>query len=548
MLVVNDTFNDHRFHDHPSVTGAPKIRFYAGAPIATRTVGFAAWLIVAALLAVGFDAASRMADWNFVFARLGVVVVWLCVLGGAIRLVRVAGGATVFVVVALLILVAHVAFERLGAPLAAAAPTTPALRWAVDLLRPPAEGPSELFAILPAHTNITGVDNGRPLSVDWAPLTGGPSAVRPDIFVFVVDSLRRDYLQPYNPRATFTPAIASFARDSVVFDRAFTQYGATGLSVPSIWTGGNVLHKQYVTPYAPMNALSKLLVHERYEQWLSNDNIVEVIVPHDGAMEPLDRNVPVKDFRFCRTLEEVRGRLASRAAGGAPLFVYSLPQDIHVSVITREGANSIDGESYEGFYAPVASRVKRFDGCFGAFVEDLKRQGRYDNSIIVLTSDHGDSLGEEGRIGHAYTLYPEIARIPLILHVPAAMRRTWQFDPSRVAYTTDLTPTLYRLLGHEPVSPGSFYGESLARDAAAPAARDRMIASSYGSVYGAVLRGGTMLYVADAIERREMAFSIGEGPLPGRRLDVDSSIRREGIEVIETAVNSIAKAYQFTPR
>ena len=51
----------------------------------------------------------------------------------------------------------------------------------------------------------------------------------------------------------------TFAKDSVVFTRAFTRYGGTGLSVPAIWTGGMVLHKQYVTPSEPMNTLLKLL-------------------------------------------------------------------------------------------------------------------------------------------------------------------------------------------------------------------------------------------------------------------------------------------------
>lgn len=268
-------------------------------------------------------------------------------------------------------------------------------------------------------------------------------------------------------------------------------------------------------------------------------------------MQALDQHKPVKDFRFCATLDEVRGRLAARGPGSAPVFVYSLPQDIHISVITREGSRSLDDGAYEGFFAPVASRVRRFDQCFGAFVDDLKQRGLYDESVIVLTSDHGDSLGEEGRMGHAYTLYPEIARIPFMIHVPASMRSRWEFDPARVAYTTDLTPTLYRLLGHEAASPGSFYGESLARDPAMPPAgapRDRMIASSYGSVYGAVLRGGTMMYVADAIERREFAFAIGQGAAPGQSVAVDPALRREGTDVITATVQAIANAYQFTPR
>jgi hypothetical protein len=530
------------------------LRSVAGAfapRLAGRWVGFVGWIAVVAGLAVAFDAASRIADWNFVLARTGVVVVWLCLLAAALRVVKTpaSGHAAVFLGFAVAVLAAHVALDR---PVAAATETTaltPATRFAADLLRPAAAGPAELYALLPKHTNIAGPGTGTPVDVNWAALSGPPSANRPNIFLFVVDSLRRDYVSAYNDRVTFTPAIGAFARESLVFERAFTQYGATGLSVPSIWVGGPILHKQYVTPFAPMNALGKLLAHEQYAQWISVDNIVDVILPKSAALDPLDRNRPVKDFRFCATLDEIRARLAARAADAPPVFAYTLPQDVHISVITREGARAIDAQSYDGFYAPVASRVRRFDACFGAFIDDLKSKGIYDNSVVVLTSDHGDSLGEDGRMGHAYTLYPEIARLPLIVHVPASMRADLQWDTNRAAYTTDLTPTLFRLLGHEPGSPGEMYGESLARTpgSTAGAQRDRMIASSYGAVYGAVMRGGTSIYVADAIERREMQFTIGAGADAGQPVGVDAATRREATRVITTTVTALAGAYRYSP-
>ena len=71
-----------------------------------------------------------------------------------------------------------------------------------------------------------------------------------------------------------------------------------------------------------------------------------------------------------------------------------------------------------------------------------------------------------------------------------------------------------------------------------------MLASSYGSVYGAVMAGGTAMYVADAIERRELQFAIGTGAEPGRRTDVDPATRRDGTAVIKTTVQSLAREYQ----
>ena len=517
---------------------------------AGRVLGFAAWLVVIAVVAFAVHRVTLTADWNSVGARLGVLVVGLLGIGGAKRVVRLPGDGepAVFLGFALVVLAGYVGIDRLAAS-SGVHPRTPAGRWAADLLAPPADGPSDLYDLLPGHTNIPSARVVPPIQVDWAELGGAPAVERPDIFVFVVDSLRRDYLSPYNPAVTFTPAIDAFAKDSLVFSRAFTQYGATGLSVPSIWMGGPLLHKQYIVPFAPMNALARLLGHEQYAEWISMDNILEVILPATPALDPLDRRVPVRDFRMCRTLDEIGGRLRARPANGAPVFAYSLPQDIHVSVITREGAGAVDGERYDGFYAPVASRVRRLDACFGAFVDDLKVRGTFDRSIVIVTSDHGDSLGEEGRMGHAYTLYPEIARVPLIVHVPAALRDRFTWDLQRPAYTTDLTPTLHRLLGHDPVAPAPFFGESLAAlpGVPRPPVRSRMIAASYGSVYGALLDDATRLYVVDAIQRRELAFAITEGPQAGSAIPVTAGIRRDGGGVIRETVEAIARQYRFTP-
>jgi arylsulfatase A-like enzyme len=259
--------------------------------------------------------------------------------------------------------------------------------------------------------------------------------------------------------------------------------------------------------------------------------------------------VAVKDFRLCNTLDYIRSGLPSRTTQ-EPLFVYSLPQDVHVSVVSREGAKAIDDRSYEGFYAPVASRVARFDACLGAFVNDLKARGLYDNSVIIVTADHGDSLGEEGRMGHAYSLHPEIVRVPLIMHVPAALRSQWSWDEQRAAFTTDITPTLYRLLGHEPHAPAGFFGEPLAHPAgvAVPPPADRMVAASYGAVYGALLDGGRSYYVFDAIAMRELAFNIGSDATPGSSARVTSEIQQRGLSVIRRTVEDISTFYRYSPQ
>jgi len=512
--------------------------------------GFALWIAVLLAFTIGATIASRTVDWNLVLLRSSVALSWLLALSAALTLSRrfSNGGAVGAFTAVVLFLGAHVALESSVAPLQAATIRNASGKWIVQILAREVQpkGAGELVRLLHANTNVPRDTQVSAVDVNLATLTGSPTGVRPHVFVFVIDSLRRDYLSPYNPAVTFTPGVAALAQDSLVFEDAFTQYGATGLSVPSIWVGGQILHKQYVTSFPRMNALAKLIAHEQYEQWISMDHILDVILPPADNRVPLDAGVPVKNHRACSTLTQIRSRLANREPTDPPVFAYSLPQDVHVSVVTSEGAQAIDDGNYAGFYAPVASRVHRLDECLGQFIDDLKARGLYEQSVIVLTADHGDSLGEEGRMGHAYSLHPEVVRVPLIMHIPPALRSAWTWDTSRVAYTTDITPTLYRLLGHEPVPPAPFFGEPLARPPGAPAApRDRMVAASYGAVYGALLDRGTRYYVFDAVAMREMAFELGAGALPGKEVPVTPDVQERGVKVIRNAVGAIGTFYRF---
>jgi arylsulfatase A-like enzyme len=298
-----------------------------------------------------------------------------------------------------------------------------------------------------------------------------------------------------------------------------------------------------------MNTLSKLLAGEQYIQALSMEDIVETITPTDGARELLDAGVAVKNHRMCETLEEVRSRLDRMAARTDPTFVYSLPQDIHVSTITRDGG-AVDRGDYGGFHAAYASRVRRFDACFGRFIDDLKARGMYEESIVILTSDHGDSLGEEGRMGHAYTIFPEVIQVPLLVHLPQYLGSAYVADPASVAFTSDITPSLYALLGHAPVRPSDLFGVPLFREKGtrAPARPPvEVVASSYGSVYGALLDDARRLYIIDAVSLREHVYEL-DGSAAGRAVAVRSPDREAGQRAIRGTIEEISRFYGYASR
>jgi arylsulfatase A-like enzyme len=211
------------------------------------------------------------------------------------------------------------------------------------------------------------------------------------------------------------------------------------------------------------------------------------------------------------------------------------------------------GEKYPGFFDKVAAGVHEVDACVGHFVGYLKRAHLYDDSVIILTSDHGDSLGEEGRWGHAFYLYPEVMRVPLIVHLPSWLKTHVTTDVDAVAFSTDIAPTLYALLGYTPRDLGSLFGRPLFVDHSVDhngelTSRRResfLIASSYGAVYGMLRDNGRLMYVVDTVDGREYAFDLSS--VPGGRIDVTQTMTNENRRMIQEGLTTLAALYHYQP-
>src|SRR5262249_52478688 len=158
-----------------------------------------------------------------------------------------------------------------------------------------------------------------------------------------------------------------------------------------------------------------------------------------SSTSELDRGRNTMQFEACRTWDELESKLSETAADPRPVFAYSLSQDLHVSNIA--GASPPDQAPYPGVHAPYAARLRRVDACFGRFVDFLKQRGWYDRSVIVVTSDHGEMLGEDGLWGHAYYLFPPVIQVPLIMHLPPGLPPESR-DSDAVSWTTDIVPTI----------------------------------------------------------------------------------------------------------
>lgn len=538
------------------------------APPDARGVAAAALL----LLSFGVFAATgalEKFDWNNLMQKVTVLLAWALAFAFVLALSRrvsdTGWSAARAVLPPLIVLVAMHGVAQVSAQISRRtndpflqdsvaldryASVDPSFRLAYEsLVEHPGVDP-QFYRWLQANTNIPYWVPIAPPPFDFTLPMARAAEPRPNIFLFVVDSLRPDYVSAYNSAVTFTPHLGRFAADSLVFRNAFTHYGGTSLAMPSIWVGGLVVHRPDLRPFHPINAIEKLLDADGYRRFVSLDTIMEPLLSAGPAVTELDADRTVMQFDLCHTLQELELKLTGTDHDPRPVFAYSLAQNLHISNVFS--AKVPAGESYPGFFGPLASRLRRLDGCFGDFVGYLKRARLYDNSIIVFLSDHGDALGEDGAWGHGVPLLPQVVRIPLIIHVPDRLKSRVTADLTQVSFSSDIAPTLYQLTGHPPRDLGPLFGRPVVVPWDTPLTDDRrresfLLVSSYAPTYAVLRRNGRLLYIADLVNGREYGYDLTYAPL-GTRIQVTDAERRVNRGLIRAQVALLAAQYRFTPQ
>jgi len=278
---------------------------------------------------------------------------------------------------------------------------------------------------------------------------------RPWVIVYVVDSLRHDRTPFGRGGATGGPALApafeALARDALVYERASASSSWTRPSVASILTGvgpsaHGVLDRQdRLPPWVP-----RLQQSFGDAGWLTvavstNPNILPVF----GFLDGFDRFIDVSSDSWLS--EQGYERLGTtlidvaRQSQDAPLFLYVHDNEPHAPYRPLARYREMFGAEPEGSPAevpgadaaePVLSQAVRLQQAtirstsdrFGALMDELRRLGRYDDAVVVLTGDHGEEFGEHGATGHGQTLYQEQLHVPLVIKPPRG-----RLAPQRIA-------------------------------------------------------------------------------------------------------------------
>jgi len=519
------------------------------------------WLWALCVLALFFAAYAIPAgigrtDWDFVLQRMAVVVVWVCAFFMAQRLAAPLRGRSLTLAMIAIALCCCAGFARYGQLSLYNPEPQPTLTDALEAYAGADISFKTSYSILSQSVN----DNAYSQFYDFLKrntnldrdITVGPSDVRlvsdlrptpgrkPNIFLFVIDSLRQDYISPYNSAVDYTPEMGRFAKDSAVLENAFTRYGGTALAEPAIWVGAMQLHKQYIEPFYPMNNLQKLLHTDGYQSYISFDPILrKILQPSSSTIEVENDTASWGEMDFVPTLQKLQASIAEHQKPDQPIFAYSQPQNVHTLTLARSRMKG--GRKEISIY-----ELRRMDTAFGQFLRFLQQRGLYDNSIIILTADHGDAYGEFGRYGHSDFLFPEVIRIPLIVHLPPQLRQQVVWDTQQVVFNTDITPSLYYLLGHRPILNNELFGRPIftqtQQEQSEYLRSNYLIVSSYAPVYAILGNEGKSLFIVDAVNRKNYYYDLVQDPA-GTRNHVTIPLRNQNEALIRGEVQRIDDFY-----
>ncbi|MCP4545480.1 MAG: sulfatase [bacterium] len=339
----------------------------------------------------------------------------------------------------------------------------------------------------------------RPLASARSP--GSP----PHVFIYMIDTLRADALEPYGAELPTSPRIAEFAQDAVVFERAWSASAWTYPATASVLTGSypfrHGLTELERQPPSHAPTLGEWLGQRGYHTLaISQSYIVNTTYGLDRGF----RRFYLNDALGKRGLESGNVRwflwhhLKHRKDPEQPLFCYIHTVDPH-ALYRPQGEDRRFAEANPGrleahLYNPnifmqqqlgrderetrhllglYLGEVLFADRQFGAFIDFLKFHGLYENSIIALLSDHGEEFFEHEGFAHSRTLFEEMLQVPLIVKFPHGWRAGTRVRAR--ATTLDLAATILDLVGEEP-SLFSLDGMSLRELAADESSfRDRII-------------------------------------------------------------------------
>ena len=327
---------------------------------------------------------------------------------------------------------------------------------------------------------------------------------RPNVVLITIDALRADHLGCYGYRKDTSPNIDLFAKDAVIFSQCYSTSSSTTTATPGLLTGRYLLPSDCTQPLVPLSGKYRMLAEYLKKAGYFTAGLVTngVYMGSTGYERGFDfypsssRYFPEMRQDFISA--ELKGgshasdvnadkfttfslwslRLMSAYSRPKPFFLwlhyidphapYAAPEKFQkmfedaISQVSNKNEtllrlNPHPGQNRHlsnGFIPPIVFKNGRYDAdyyrasydaeiCFTDFHLARLLQEIPENSIVVITADHGESLGEHGvYFSHGENIYDELLHIPLIIRDKGFFRRGVIVDTPVSA--VDIVPTILK--------------------------------------------------------------------------------------------------------
>ena len=280
-------------------------------------------------------------------------------------------------------------------------------------------------------------------------------ATQPNIVLITLDTTRADRMGFLGSKRGLTPNLDGLAHDSAVFTHAYAQAPLTSVSHATILTGTYPQFHQVLdfpmplvkeVPYAP-DILHGLGYH-------TGAFIASIALDSSSGAPGFNRGFDMYDAGYqhegfanqtrYQTVERRGGEVVERALAWltknpkGPFFLWVHLYDAHDPYDPPE--------PYKSKYAsePYDGEIAYADSAVGTLLGELKKRGYYDDSVIAVMADHGESLGAHGEDTHGVFLYDETIHVPLLFKLP---RGTAEKRIDNRVELADVMPTLLQSVG-----------------------------------------------------------------------------------------------------
>lgn len=305
----------------------------------------------------------------------------------------------------------------------------------------------------------------------------------PDILVVVVDTLRQDHVGAYGYPRNTTPVLDALATEGTLYREARSTSSWTAPAHASLFTGlypaAHGTTQQAWDLALDHDTLAEVLASSGYETLGAVAN--PMLSSERGYAQGFgDWQEGWSDASFPSTTDDRRlvdglvERLRAPApATRPPRFVFVNLVGVHAPYTScgrwcgafgAQPGEGIDDADWKGFYlgrvqhdAAAFARltdlydaeVLAADELVGRLVRSFREAAAARDHLVVVTSDHGENLGDHGHVDHVFTLYESTVRVPLVVAGTAVPAGRVQTTPVQLH---DLFPTVLQAAGVDPAA------------------------------------------------------------------------------------------------